>query len=125
MVNHYENVVIYTPVLSDDQLKDAIAKFKGIMTDGGAEIVHENSWGLRKLAYPIQKKSTGFYHVTEFKGSGDLIDKLEIEMKRDERVIRFLTVKLDKHAVEYNYKKRNNLMGKNLKSEPAKEEEAK
>lgn len=122
MVNHYECVVIYTPVLADDQLKEAIAKFKGIMTDDGAEIVHENNWGLRKLAYPIKKKSTGFFHVTEFKAEGHIIDKIELEMNRDERIIRFLHVRLDKHAVEYNYKKRNNMLGKAKKVEATKEE---
>jgi small subunit ribosomal protein S6 len=95
-----------TPVLSEDQMKETVKKYLAFLKDGGAEIVFEDNWGLRKLAYPIQKKSTGFYYLIEFKAAGDLIRKLEVAFKRDERIIRFLTVKLDKHAVVYNEKKR-------------------
>lgn len=95
-----------TPVLSDEQMKEAVSKFQDYLKNNGAEIIFENHWGLRKLAYPIQKKSTGFYHLIEFKSDPELISKLEIEFKRDERVIRFLTVALDKHAIAYNEKKR-------------------
>lgn len=106
MLNHYETVFITTPVLSESQMKEAVEKYKTILTDSGADIVHEENWGLRKLAYPIQKKSTGFYYLIEFKSEGDLIDKLETEYRRDERIIRFLTVRLDKYGVEYAEKKR-------------------
>jgi small subunit ribosomal protein S6 len=105
-MNQYETVFIMTPVLSDDQMKETVKKYQKFLKDGGAEIVFEDNWGLRKLAYPIQKKSTGFYYLIEFKAAGDLIRKLEVDFKRDERIIRFLTVKLDKHAVIYNEKKR-------------------
>src|SRR5690606_4419519 len=105
-MQQYETVIVLTPLLSEDVVKEAIAKFRNILTEGGAEIVHEENWGLRKLAYPIEKESTGFYHLIEFKAPGELISKLEIEYKRDERVMRFLTVKLDKHAIVYNEKKR-------------------
>ena len=108
MSNQYEVVFIMTPVLSEEQMMDTVTKFKKILTDNGSEIVHENNWGLRKLAYPIQKKNTGFYYLVEFKSEGELINKLETEFKRDERVMRFLTVKLDKHAIAYNEKKRKN-----------------
>jgi len=106
MLNQYETVFILTPVLSDEQMKEAVKKYKDFLIGKGAEIVHEESWGMRKLAYPIQKKSTGFYHLIEFRSEGNLISDLEITFKRDERVLRFLTVKLDKHAVAYNDKKR-------------------
>ena len=106
MLNQYETVFITTPVLSESQMKETVDKFKKILTDNGSEIVHEENWGLRKLAYPIQKKSTGFYYLIEFKSGGDLVRKLETEFKRDERIIRFLTVGLDKYAVEYAEKKR-------------------
>jgi small subunit ribosomal protein S6 len=96
------------PVLSQDQVAETVDKFRRILTDNGTEIVHENNWGLRKLAYPIQKKNTGFYYLTEFKGDGSVVAKLELEYKRDERIMRFLTVALDKHAVAYNEKKRKN-----------------
>ena len=107
MLNQYETVFILTPVLSEDQAKEAVAKFKGVLKDANAKIHHEENWGLKKLAYPINKKTTGFYHLIEFAHEGDAIAKLETEYKRDERIIRFLTVKLDKHAVTYNEKKRN------------------
>lgn len=108
MPKHYETVIIMNPVLSQDQVAETVDKFRRILTDNGTEIVHENNWGLRKLAYPIQKKNTGFYYLTEFKGDGSVVAKLELEYKRDERIMRFLTVALDKHAVAYNEKKRKN-----------------
>ena len=108
MLNNYETVFIMTPVLSDEQMKEAVVKFQKILKDKGAEIIHEDHWGLRKLAYPIQKKTSGFYHLIEFKSEGSLINELEVAFKRDERILRFLTVALDKHAVAYNEKKRVN-----------------
>ena len=105
-MNQYETVFILTPVLSDEQMKEAVKKYEDALGTAGAEIVHEEGWGMRKLAYPIQKKSTGFYHLIEFKAEGDIIADFETELKRDERIMRFLTVKLDKHAVAYNEKKR-------------------
>jgi len=95
-----------TPVLSDAQMKEAVEKFRKFLKDSGANIVHEEDWGLRKLAYPIQHKSTGFYHMLEYEAPGELISKLEIQIRRDERVIRFLTMKMDKYAIEYSEKKR-------------------
>lgn len=107
MKNQYETVFIATPVLSDVQIKEAVTKFRDIITEDGGEIVNEEDWGLRKLAYPIQKKSTGFYHLIEFKAEPSLIEKLETQYRRDERIIRFLTFKMDKYAVEYSEKRRN------------------
>ena len=107
MANHYETVFIMTPVLSEDQTKEAVTKFKSLLSDAGANIRHEEDWGLRKLAYPIQKKSTGFYHLIEFEAEGSAIADLEVNFIRDERIMRFLTVKMDKHAVIYAEKKRN------------------
>lgn len=118
-MQQYETVIILTPLLSDEAAKEAIAKFSKILTDNGAEIVQEDNWGLRKLAYPIQKKSTGYYHLTEFRAPGELISKLEIEFKRDERVMRFLTIALDKNAVAYNDKKRSGAFNKKPKTEEA------
>lgn len=106
MVRQYETVFIMTPVLSEDQVKETVKKFSDYLQSKGAEIVYQNNWGLRKLAYPIQKKSTGFYHLIEFKAEGNIINDLEVTFKRDERVIRFLTTVLNKHAVAYNEKKR-------------------
>ena len=107
MLNHYETVFILTPVLSDVQMKEAVDKFKNLLVQEGAEIVNEEEWGLRKLAYPIQKKSTGFYALLQFKSEPTLIEKLEIQYRRDERVIRFLTFRMDKFAVEYAEKRKS------------------
>jgi len=106
MFNQYETVFIATPVLSEAQMKEAVEKFKGIITENGGEIVHEENWGLKKLAYPIQKKSTGFYYMIEFRAPGESIEKLEIQFRRDERIIRFLTTKMEKYSVVYAEKKR-------------------
>lgn len=117
MLNQYETVFIMTPVLSDDQMKEAVEKFRGILREKGAEIVHEENWGLKKLAYPIQKKSTGFYHLLEYRAEGEIINDLEIAYKRDEKILRFLTVKLDKHAIAYNEKKRAAKKSKKVEQE--------
>jgi small subunit ribosomal protein S6 len=106
-MNQYETVFILTPVLSDVQMKEAVEKFTGILKEEGAEIINEENWGLKKLAYPIQKKSTGFYHLIEFNANPETIAKLELNFRRDERVIRFLTFKMDKYAAEYAAKRRN------------------
>ena len=107
MMNHYETAFILTPVLSDVQMKEAVEKFEGFLVANGAEIENEELWGLKKLAYPIQKKSTGFYCLFEFKGEPTIVKKLEIAYRRDERVLRFLTFRLDKYALEYANKRIN------------------
>lgn len=106
-MNRYETVFIATPVLSEQQVQELVSKFRGVITENGGKLVHEEDWGLRKLEYPIQKKSTGFYFLMEFESEGGLVDKLETQYRRDERVIRFLTFKQDKFAVEYAEKRRN------------------
>jgi small subunit ribosomal protein S6 len=87
-------------------MKEAVDKFKHVITSNGGEIIHEENWGLKKLAYPIQKKSTGFYYLIEFKAEGPLIEALELQYRRDEKILRFLTMKMDKYAVEYSEKKK-------------------
>ena len=106
-MNNYETVFILAPVLSDAQMKEAVDKFTGLLKQEGAVIVNEENWGLRKLAYPIQKKSTGFYQLVEFQANPDVIAKLETNFRRDERVIRFLTFRQDKFAAEYAAKRRS------------------
>ena len=120
-INYYETVFILTPVLSDQQMKDAVEKFKKVLSDQKAEITHEENWGLRKLAYPIQHKSTGFYHLFEFKADPKTVAALEVEYRRDEKVMRYLTVSLDKHAVAYNEKRKKGEFNK--KTDHKKEEE--
>ena len=111
-MNKYETVFILTPVLSDEQMKETVAKFKKVLTDKGAEIVNEETWGLKKLAYAIEKKSSGFYCLFEFKAEPEVINTLEVAFRRDEKVIRFMTVKLDKYAAQYAEKRRNKLSKK-------------
>jgi len=106
-MNQYETVFILTPVLSDEQMKETVAKFKKLLTDKGAEIVNEEAWGLKKMAYAIQKKSTGFYCLLEFKAEPEVIKSLETGYRRDEKVIRHRVVKLDKYAVQYAEKRKH------------------
>jgi small subunit ribosomal protein S6 len=115
-MNQYETIFVMTPVLSDDQLKETVNDYKTFLKEKGATIVHEDNWGLKKLAYPIQKKSSGFYYLFEFKAPGNVISELELAYKRDERLLRFLTVKLDKNALAFNDKFR----GKTPKKETSK-----
>ena len=108
-MNNYELMVIFTPVLSDDEFKNAQKKYTTLITENGGEIVAENPWGLKSLAYPIQKKTTGLYWVMEYIAPSDFNEKLKIQLLRDESVLRQLLTKLDKYAVEYNDKKRRGL----------------
>ena len=112
MMNHYETVFILTPVLSDEQTKETVAKFTQVLKDNGAEILNEEAWGLKKMAYAIDKKSTGFYNLVEFKAEPEVIATLETAYRREEKVIRFMTVKLDKYASAYAEKRRNKLAKK-------------
>jgi small subunit ribosomal protein S6 len=117
MLKQYETVFIMTPVLSEEQMKETVDKYEKFLISRNAEIVYEDNWGLRKLAYQIQKKTTGFYHLIEFRAEPELIRDFEVMFKRDERILRFLTVALDKHSLAYNEKKRNK-----AKTEKQKEE---
>ena len=108
MLNQYETVFILTPVLSEVQVKETVKKFYDFITSNGGEILHDEDWGLRKLAYPIQKKSTGFYFLVEYKAPAELINKLEIQFRRDERIIRFLNFRMDKHSIAYAERRRGN-----------------
>lgn len=123
-MQQYETVIILTPLLSDEAAKEVVTKFRNLLTDNGAEIVHEDNWGLKKLAYPIHKKTTGYYHLTEFKAPGEVVNKLEVEYRRDERIMRFLTVALDKHAIIYNERKHSGAFQKKSKPETSSEEVA-
>jgi small subunit ribosomal protein S6 len=119
---HYETVFILTPVLSEIQMKDTVDKFVNLLKEEGAEIINVENWGLKKLAYPIQKKTTGFYVMVEFLGEPTLIKKFELEFRRDEKVMRFLTTALDKHAIVYAERRRKGEFNKKseVKEEPAK-----
>ena len=106
IMNHYETVFILNPVLSDDQVKETVQKFYDYLVSKGAEMISKEDWGLKKLAYPIQKKKTGFFHLFEYKVSGEVISPFELEFRRDDSIMRYLTVKLDKHAVAWAEKRR-------------------
>ena len=112
MIKQYETVFIATPVLSEAQMKEAVAKYVSLIKDNGGEVVYEEDWGLKQLAYPIQKKTTGFYYLIEFKADTQFIDTLETQYRRDERIIRFLTFAMDKHAIAYAEKRRANKQNK-------------
>ena len=117
-LRNYETVFILTPLLNETQMQETVEKFREVLKENGADIIHEENWGLRKLAYPIQKKSTGFYHLIEFKAPTNVVEALELAYRRDEKVVRFLTTALDKHAVAYNERRRNG----EFKSQAKKEE---
>ena len=118
MIKQYETVFIATPVLSEAQMKEAVAKYTGFIKDNGGEVVYEEDWGLKQLAYPIQHKTSGFYHLIQFKADPQLVAALETQYHRDERIIRFLTVALDRDAVAYAEKRR---AGKQAKAQPKSE----
>ena len=111
-MNNYETVFNLNPVLSDTQIEETVKKFEDFLKKNEAKIVAKENWGLKKLAYPIQNKKSGFYHLFEFKAPGEVITPYEQEFRRDERIMRFLTVKLDKHAIEWAEKRRTRLKAK-------------
>ena len=122
MLKSYETVFIATPVLSDSQMKEAVAKYTSLIKDNGGEIVYEEDWGLKQLAYPIQHKTSGFYYLIEFKAEPSFVATLETQYHRDERIIRFITVSLDQHALAYAEHRRQNRASKKAAPAPVKEE---
>jgi small subunit ribosomal protein S6 len=122
-MNNYETVFILNPVLSEDQAKDTVEKFVKLLKKAKADIVNTENWGLRKLAYPIQKKSTGFYALIEFEAAPETVNALETEFRRDESVMRFMTTVLDKFALAYNARRRKGEFNKNKAGKTRKVEE--
>ena len=114
-MNNYETVFISTPVLSNDEYAKTVKKFTDFITTNGGEIVNKEDWGIKQLAYPIEKKTTGFYTLLEFSLDPQLLKKLEVEYKRDETIMRFLTTKMDKHSLSYAAKRRDKVSGKTSK----------
>jgi len=105
-MNHYETVFILNPVLSDEQIKETVKKYEDILVSKGAKMVSKEDWGLKKLAYAIQHKKSGFYHLFEYTVTGEAINDIEVEFRRDERVMRYLNVALDKHAISWAERRR-------------------
>ena len=124
MIKQYETVFIATPVLSDIQMKEAVAKYTKLITDNGGEIVYEEDWGLKQLAYPIQHKTSGFYYLIEFKADPQFVGTLETQYHRDERILRYLTVSLDKNAIAYAEHRRLTRAAKAAAATAPKEETA-
>src|SRR6187551_2057065 len=122
-MKHYETVFILNPVLSEDQAKDTVDKFVKVLKKAGADVINIEQWGLKKMAYPINKKSTGFYNLLEFTAGSTVVDTLETEYRRDESVMRFLTTVLDKHAIVYNERRRKGEFNKGPKKQIRKAEE--
>ena len=122
-MRNYEVTFILTPVSSESQLQEISDKFYNYLTDNGANIYNRENWGLKKLAYPMQKKNSGHYHYFEFEADPQLLKGLETEFKREERVMRHLVVALDKHSILFNERRRNGEFNK--KKEAPKEEEQK
>jgi len=122
MLKQYETVFIATPVLSDAQMKEAVAKYTDLIKNNGGEVVYEENWGLKQLAYEINHKTSGFYYLIEFKANPEFIAKLETQYHRDERIIRFLTVALDKNAAAYAERRRANKQAKAAAAEAPKAE---
>src|SRR4030095_7854 len=106
-MQNYELMVIFTPVLSEEDYRSTQKKFASLVTDNGGEVVHENPWGLKSLAYPIRKRTTGLYWGMEYEAPSDCNENLKTQLLRDESVLRHMFTALDKYAVEYNAKKRS------------------
>ncbi len=124
MQNQYELMVIFTPILNEDELKRLVGEYVKYIEDNGGELVHQEDWGLRQLAYEIDHKTTGIYHLFEFKAPGSLISELELLLKRDDHVMRFLTTRLDKYAVEWNKTRRERKAAKANEVKETQTEEA-
>jgi small subunit ribosomal protein S6 len=121
---NYEVLFIMTPLLNEAQMRETVEKFRQVLKENGADIIHEENWGLRKLAYPIQKKNSGFYQLFEFTGPSSIVDTLELAFLLDEKIIRFLTTALDKHAVAYNERRRKGEMNQQTQAKKEKEAQA-
>ena len=116
-MQNYELMVIFTPVLSDDDYKGAQKKFTSLISESGGQVLNEKPWGLKSLAYPINKKTTGLYWVVEYKAPSDFNEKLKIQLLRDDNVMRHMFTALDKYAVEYNERKRSGVPSGTEKAE--------
>lgn len=111
-MRHYEVTFIVDPVLSSDEVNATVQKYATQLTEAGYTIVATDEMGLRELAYPMKKRHSGFYFTIEFAGAdGNIISRLELNMQRDEKILRFLTVALDKYGVQYNQDKRDGKVG--------------
>lgn len=116
---HYETVFILSPLCQESTRKEIVTRFEGIIQSNQGKLISSDSWGLKQMAYTVRKQGTGYYFSMEFSGAGNLVSALETAFKREENVIRYLVVALDKHAVDYNERRRKGLVGKKMTEEMA------
>ena len=119
-MNNYEIVYILNPVLSEKQIEDVMKKIKTLLTSKKGKVVNHENWGLKSLSYPIENKNSGFYNLIEFTAEGNLISDFEVELRRDESIMRYLIVKLDKDALAWAEKRRNRAKTKTKTKEKSK-----
>ncbi len=122
MQKQYETIFIVTPIVTEGEMKGVVKKYTDFLKENKAEIVHEEAWGLQKLAYTIKKKDNGYYHIIQFKAGTELIPKFEVLFTRDENILRFMTVRLDKYGIEYSEKRRKNMAEKKSSKEVVEKE---
>ena len=106
-MKNYETVFILNPALSEEQVEKAVDKYEKYLKSNGAKIINKEIWGLKKLAYSIENKNSGFYNLLEYTASPEIVSSLELDFTRDETIMRYLTVTLDKHAIAWAEKRKN------------------
>ena len=116
-MSNYELMVIFTPVLSEEEYKAAQKKYEDLVKENEGEVGHTKQWGLKSLAYPVSKKTTGIYWIMEYTAPTSFNEKLKIQLLRDESVMRHMFTVLDKYAVEYNIKKSSGVHSGTVKAE--------
>lgn len=104
--NIYETIFIATPVLSDNQAKEVAKEYENYINGNDGDVRFQENWGLKRLAYPIQKKHSGWYFLLEYSSPPIFINNFELKLKYDERIMRFLTIKFNKDSLEYSEKRR-------------------
>ncbi len=122
-MRHYELTFIVDPVLSSEDIQSIRKTYEDLIKKQGCTIVHVDEMGLKQLAYPINKRNSGVYYTIEFAAeNGAGIAPVELALRRDERIMRYLTISLDKFGVKYNEDKRSGLIKKvqRLKKKAAK-----
>lgn len=108
----YETTFLVVPELAEADYKKVVKKFEDIIANGGGEITNLENWGQKKLAYAIERRQNAYYCYMEFTAPAAVIAKLEQEFIYDESVIRFLTVRVEKHHAAFNKKRREQGFGK-------------
>jgi small subunit ribosomal protein S6 len=125
-MRHYETTFIIDPVLSGDEIKQTAQMYMDFLKEQGCEVVQVEDMGVLELAYPINKRTSGAYMYVEYTATtGECIDKLELAFRRDDNILRYLTVAVDKHRAQYNQDKRAGKFEKKVEAEETAEAPAK